>query len=68
MKTPHDLSGPELARALRKLGYAATRQNGSHVRVTTQQGGEHREVVNPQAPSSSARSRAFSAAWRHTIG
>ena len=50
MKTPRDLSGPELAKALRKLGYAVTRQNGSHLRVTTQQGGEHHEVVPNHSP------------------
>ena len=50
MKTPRDLSGQELAKALRKLGYAVTRQNGSHLRVTTQQGGEHHEVVPNHNP------------------
>lgn len=50
MKTPRDLSGPELAKALRKLGYVVTRQNGSHLRVTTQQGGEHHEVVPHHSP------------------
>ena len=50
MKTPRDLSGPELAKALRKLGYTVTRQNGSHLRVTTQQGGEHHEVVPNHSP------------------
>jgi predicted RNA binding protein YcfA (HicA-like mRNA interferase family) len=50
MKTPRDLSGAELAKALRKLGYGVTRQNGSHLRVTTQQGGEHHEVVPNHSP------------------
>ena len=45
MKTPRDISGAELAKALRKLGYVVTRQTGSHLRVTTQQGGEHHEVL-----------------------
>ena len=35
MKVPRDLSGLELGMALRKLGYAVTRQSGSHLRVTT---------------------------------
>jgi predicted RNA binding protein YcfA (HicA-like mRNA interferase family) len=39
MKTPRDLSGAELAKALRKLGYTVTRQSGSHLRVTTREGG-----------------------------
>ncbi|MGO9202522.1 MAG: type II toxin-antitoxin system HicA family toxin [Limisphaerales bacterium] len=40
MKTPRDLSGAELAKELRKLGYVITRQSGSHLRVTTQAGGQ----------------------------
>lgn len=44
MKTPRDLGGLELAKALRKLGYGVTRQSGSHLRVTTQERGEHHEL------------------------
>jgi predicted RNA binding protein YcfA (HicA-like mRNA interferase family) len=50
MKTPRDLSGAELAKALRKLGYAITRQSGSHLRITTQEGGEHHEVIPNHSP------------------
>ena len=50
MKTPRDLSGLELAKALRKLGYVVTRQTGSHLRVTTQMGGEHHEVIPNHSP------------------
>jgi predicted RNA binding protein YcfA (HicA-like mRNA interferase family) len=50
MKTPRDISGAELAKALRKLGYTITRQTGSHLRVTTQTGGEHHEVVPNHSP------------------
>lgn len=50
MKLPRDLSGPELVKALRVLGYVVDRQKGSHVRVTTQQGGEHQEVVPNHHP------------------
>ena len=32
MKTPRDLSGAELAKALQKLGYTVTRQTGSYPR------------------------------------
>lgn len=38
---PRDLSGQELIRLLAKLGYAVTRQTGSHVRLATQDFGEH---------------------------
>jgi len=41
MRLPRDLSGDELAALLRRYGYAATRQTGSHLRLTTQQNGEH---------------------------
>ena len=50
MRTPRDVSGQELAKALRKLGYVVTRQYGSHLRVTTQQGGEHHEVIPNHSP------------------
>lgn len=50
MKTPRDISGAELAKALRKLGYTITRQTGSHLRVTTQEHGEHHEVVPNHSP------------------
>ncbi|HEY1108369.1 MAG TPA: type II toxin-antitoxin system HicA family toxin, partial [Opitutaceae bacterium] len=50
MKLPRDISASELLKALRILGYVATRQRGSHVRITTQQGGEHHEVVPNHNP------------------
>jgi predicted RNA binding protein YcfA (HicA-like mRNA interferase family) len=45
MKIPRDLSGSDLAKALRELGYETTRQTGSHVRLTTLAGGEHHVSV-----------------------
>jgi predicted RNA binding protein YcfA (HicA-like mRNA interferase family) len=33
-KLPRDLSGAQLIRVLHKLGYVATRQTGSHVRLS----------------------------------
>ncbi len=50
MKTPRDITGYELAKALQKLGYVITRQNGSHIRITTQVGGEHHEVIPNHSP------------------
>jgi len=35
MKLPRNISGAELAGALKKLGYQITRQTGSHLRLTT---------------------------------
>jgi predicted RNA binding protein YcfA (HicA-like mRNA interferase family) len=40
-RLPRDVSGPELAKLLEAFGYAVTRQKGSHLRLTTQHGGEH---------------------------
>ena len=34
MRLPRDLTGAQLVRALGKLNYKATRQTGSHVRLT----------------------------------
>jgi predicted RNA binding protein YcfA (HicA-like mRNA interferase family) len=34
MKLPRDLSGPDLAKVLRSVGYEITRQTGSHMRLT----------------------------------
>ena len=45
MKLPRDVQPADLENALRRLGYAATRQRGSHVRMTTQVNGEHHEVL-----------------------
>lgn len=45
MRLPRDLSGDRLASLLQKYGYKATRQTGSHLRLTTTQGGEHHITV-----------------------
>lgn len=50
MRLPRDLSGDELARALAALGYHATRQTGSHLRLTTRQGGEHHITIPRHNP------------------
>lgn len=50
MRVPRDLSGPELIRRLGRLGYAVTRQSGSHVRLTTTENGEHHVTVPNHDP------------------
>ena len=45
MKLPRNLSGAQLIKALEKLGYQATRQTGSHVRVTSLLSKEHHLTV-----------------------
>jgi predicted RNA binding protein YcfA (HicA-like mRNA interferase family) len=45
MRLPRDLSGSQLIKALKRLGYQPTRQTGSHVRLTTQVNGQHHVTV-----------------------
>ena len=45
MRLPRNLSGSDLAHTLRKLGYAITRQTGSHLRLTTHEHGEHHLTI-----------------------
>ncbi len=50
MKLPRDLSGSELAKRLNALGYQITRQTGSHLRLTTQENGEHHITIPRHDP------------------
>jgi len=50
MRLPRDVSGEELVRALGTLGYEITRQSGSHMRATTQRGGEHHVTIPKHDP------------------
>lgn len=50
MKLPRDVDGAQLVKALAVLGYTATRQTGSHIRITTQQNGENHEVIPHHSP------------------
>jgi predicted RNA binding protein YcfA (HicA-like mRNA interferase family) len=45
MKLPRDLSADDLVTALAKFAYEITRQKGSHLRLTTQRGGEHHVTI-----------------------
>jgi len=46
MRLPRDLSGDELIKGLRRLGYQPTRQTGSHARLTREScGGVHRITI-----------------------
>ena len=44
-RLPRDVSGAEIVRLLEAFGYTVTRQKGSHIRLTTQEGGEHHVTV-----------------------
>ena len=50
MRLPRDLSGSDLAQALRRLGYSVTRQTGSHLRLTTHEHGEHHLTIPQHSP------------------
>jgi len=50
MKLPRDVSGDDLAKALRAFGYQVTRQTGSHLRLTTAEGGEHHVSIPRHSP------------------
>jgi len=50
VKTPRDVSASELVKALRKFGYERIRQDGSHIRLTTQLDGEHHLTVPNHNP------------------
>ncbi|MBA3323517.1 MAG: type II toxin-antitoxin system HicA family toxin [Pyrinomonadaceae bacterium] len=50
MKLPRDVSGDELAKALKALGYETTRQTGSHMRLTTIEGGQHHVSIPRHDP------------------
>ena len=50
MKLPRNLSGADLIRRLERLGYNVTRQTGSHLRLTTQERGEHHVTIPNHDP------------------
>ncbi len=50
MKLPRDLSGQDLVKSLKKLGYEVSHQTGSHIRLTTQQKGEHHITIPAHNP------------------
>ena len=50
MRLPRNLSGNELAKALGRLGYKVDHQTGSHLRLTTQRGGEHHITIPAHDP------------------
>ena len=45
MRLPRDESGDDLARRLARLGYQTTRQTGSHLRLTTDRGGQYHITI-----------------------
>ena len=50
MRLPRDISASDLIKSLKKFGYQSTRQTGSHIRLTTQQNGEHHVTIPNYSP------------------
>ncbi len=50
MKLPRSVSGVELVRSLKRLGYEVTRQTGSHIRLTLQQPAQHHVTIPNHDP------------------
>ena len=50
MKIPRDVYGANLAHALRVFGYERVRQDGSHIRLTTEINGTHHITVPNHKP------------------
>jgi predicted RNA binding protein YcfA (HicA-like mRNA interferase family) len=50
MRLPRDVSGDDLAQALRQFGYRVTRQTRSHLRLTTIERGEHHITIPKHDP------------------
>ncbi len=50
MKSPRSLSAKELIKLLKIYGYEVVSQKGSHIKVTTQQRGEHHLAIPNHNP------------------
>jgi predicted RNA binding protein YcfA (HicA-like mRNA interferase family) len=50
MKIPRDLSGHDLIKYLKPYGYLVTRQSGSHIRLSTEQNGQHHITIPNHDP------------------
>ena len=50
MKLPRDLSGRELAKALKRFGYEIIRQTSSHMRLKTDLEGTHSITIPHHSP------------------
>ena len=50
MKVPRNLSSGQLILLLANFGYETTRQAGSHIRLTTQENGQHHITIPAHNP------------------
>ncbi|WP_157263607.1 type II toxin-antitoxin system HicA family toxin [Azohydromonas aeria] len=49
-KLPRDVTGLQLAKALARVGYAVTRQSGSHIRLTLHEAPGHHVTIPAHQP------------------
>ncbi len=50
MKLPRNISAADLVKVLSRLGYSVVRRRSSHIRLTTQQNGEHHITIPDHDP------------------
>ncbi len=50
MKIPRDIGAGDLIKLLKRFGYIVTRQTGSHIRLTTDQNGQHHITIPNHNP------------------
>jgi predicted RNA binding protein YcfA (HicA-like mRNA interferase family) len=50
MRIPRDISGQDLIKLLKPYGYIPTRQTGSHIRLSTEQNGQHHITIPNHDP------------------
>jgi len=50
MKLSRNIDALQLIKTLQKYGYQSTRQSGSHIRLTTQQNGQHHITIPKHDP------------------
>ncbi len=50
MRLPRDIDASDLIKAIRYFGYETTRQTGSHIKLTTQQNGQHHLTIPNHDP------------------
>lgn len=50
MRLPRNVSGADLVKALKGLGYETSRQTGSHIRLTTHENGTHNVTIPNHDP------------------
>ena len=67
MKLPHDLTGKKLVKALEKMGYHATPQTGSHMRLSCGAMSQHTITVPLHDPLRVERLPLFLPMWQRII-